>query len=201
MAGVPVGVGQRAQLGRGQGRLRAYGGQLGPRHLRLGAQGMSQQQSLVEACRLLLLAQIEGGLSLRKLVAGTKRGCSLSRGGQYALGSGSILQRQQNLCLQLRRLGHEDALWIALGKAVQQRRGCLLIAHIMIGARIQKIGVVGQLSARLPRQSKIGNRLAVTLVEQISVSQSQIRRARRLAGVALRVLGHAGIGRRSAHRG
>ena len=201
MAGVVVSVAQAAQLRDGQAALRAHGGEFCPCNLRLGGQRMSQQQPLEEALRLLLQPQRECRLGLRKLIAGTVGGLGSGGGGEHAFGTGRVLHRQQRVGFQLRRLGIKNALRIAFRKALQQRFGCLLIAHLVVGARVQKIGVVGQLRARLPSQAKIFNRLAVALVQQVGVAQRQVGRRRRLARMVLRIAGHARISRRRAQRG
>ena len=97
------------------------------------------------------------------------------------------------------RLRNKNALRIAFSKALQQPLGCLLIAHLVVGARVHKVCVVGQLRARLFRQEKIFNRLSVALVQQISVAQRQVGRRRRLARMLVRIAGHARISSRSAH--
>ena len=68
----------------------------------------------------------------------------------------------------------------------------------MIGARREKIRIVGQFFARLPRLDEARDRLGVVFVQQVRVAQCEISRRSCLSRVPTRILGHARIGRRSA---
>jgi hypothetical protein len=121
-AGVVVGIAQAAQLRRRQARLGAHRRQLGARNLRLLAQRMAQQQLLEDALRLLASSQ--------------RNATSPAQAGSRAVLRISIPRlrpapaaRPPHCSWPAARWppapapGIEDAVRIALGKAMQQRLG------------------------------------------------------------------------------
>ncbi len=162
---------------------------------------MAQQQLLESALRRCCLAQRKLYLSLRKLKAGAVLGGQPRSLRQHLLRPGGIVQGQQHVGLQLRRLRIEDAVRIAVNEAAQQGLGGSFVARIVAGLRAQKISVVGQLLAGLPRQAQARLGLSIALVQQISVAQRQVSRRGRLAAVLARICGHARVSLRGAHRG
>ena len=69
----------------------------------------------------------------------------------------------------------------------------------MAGLRAQKIRIVRQIVAILPRLPQARFRLRIALVQQIRMAQRQIGRRRRLAAMFARIRGHAGVSLRRAH--
>ena len=82
-----------------------------------------------------------------------------------------VVHRQQRFSFQLRRLVNEDAVGIPPVKPMQRCLGSRVIASLVIGARREKIRIIGQFLARLSRLAKARNRLGVALVQQIRVAQ------------------------------
>ena len=162
---------------------------------------MGQQKPLVKPLGRLGLPQHERSFPLCKLIAGSVCGCRIGGCRQHPLCAGWVVHSQQRAGFQLRRLINEDAVGIPLGKPTQRCLGCRIIARLVIDARGEKIRVVGQLLARLPRLAEALDRFGVALVQQVRVAQCEISRRRGLASVPMRKLGHARISRRSAQRG
>ena len=162
---------------------------------------MGQQKPLVKPLGRLGLPQHERSFPLCKLIAGSVCGCRIGGCRQHPLCAGWVVHSQQRAGFQLRRLINEDAVGIPLGKPTQRCLGCRIIARLVIDARGEKIRVVGQLLARLPRLAEARDRIGVALVQQVRVAQCEISRRRGLACVPMRILGHARISRRSAQRG
>ena len=197
-ARVVVGIAQSAQVGRGQQRLGAQLRELGARGLRLGTQRMAQQQQLEGRLRSLLLAQRQLHLPFGKLESRPARGRSAGGRSQHLARRGDISHGQQNGGLQLRLLGVEDAVRIALGKAVQNFFGDRIVTRRVACLGVEKIYVVGQFPIAAPRLRQRRFRIGIALVEQVRVAQRQVGRRRGLAGVAVRVGRHCRVGFRRA---
>ena len=167
-----------------QRRLRAQLGQPCPRNLRLAAQRMLEQQLLEVGHRGLLLAQRKLPPAPRQAGKPTRSAASrVLAAASTARAPVRIVQRQQNVGFQLRHLVNKDAVWIAIGESVQQRLGAGVIARIVVRLGRQKIRDSRQFFAVLPRQPEVRPRLGVALVQQIGMTQRQISRRRRIAGV------------------
>ena len=162
---------------------------------------MGQQKPLVKPLGRLGLPQHERNLPFCKLIAGTVGRRSIGGRSQHPLCAGRVIRRQQRAGFQLRRLVNEDAVGIPLRKPAQRCLGSRVIARLVIGARREKIRVIGQFLACLPRLAEARDRLGVVFVQQVRVAQREISRRRGLACVPMRILGHARISRRSAQRG
>ena len=129
---------------------------------------MAEQEAPELPFRLLRAPLGEGCLGLRKLITGTA--CRVWICGQHPLRASRIAQGQQHIGLQLRRLGIEDAVRIAVRKAAQQSLGCGFVARRVVSLGAQKIRVVGQLLASLPGLAQARFRLGIALVHQICVA-------------------------------
>jgi len=201
VAGVVVGVAQAAQLGGSQAGFDAHLRQPGARAFCLGAERVAEQELLVQQLGLLGMPLEERHLGLRKLVAGTVGGVSAGGGGQRPLRAGGVSHGQQDIGLEFRRQGHKDAVGVALGEAAQEGGRSGFIARLVVGARSQEVGVVGQFLAGLAGLAQAGFRVGIASIQQIGVTERQIGSSRCLAGMLVRILGDPGIGRRSAQGG
>ena len=154
---------------------------------------------LEDLLRLLLLAQRKRDLALGQFVIGKVRQPRPQLSASTRCCSGRIALRQQDVGFEFRGLQVEDAVRIALIESVQQRLGRCLVALVRARLGGQKIRIVRQLLAVLPRLAQVGSRIRITLVQQVGVPQRQVSRRGRIAGLLVRLSRHSRIGSRGAH--
>ncbi len=129
---VVIGIAKAAQFRNRQRGLCARLRQLRARRLRLRAQRKREQNMFEGRFRSLRLPQRRLHLRRRQLKAGPIRRRRALRRRQHLPRSRQIVQRQQNVRFQFRRLQIKNALRITFGESMQQRLGRCFIPRFMV---------------------------------------------------------------------